>query len=255
MPPHGLLSSAGLGSRATPVVRQATDLGSRPARTVFDSPDRAAAALAEQRLTAAAEAGGFRALTVRRNHYLAARAELTRPHRFAAEPVDVAAVFLDALHAEVDPRPRPTWATILRADAAAPGSRAAANLAEYVRTAWERAAPQLTALVDASPGHAEPGHAEPGGRPAPLLLHDAGVFGRYDDRGLDVLFTLAERARASGRPVWVLCPTTEPTRPPRLDGALVQLVTESEWVALPDAWVTNRHRAADENTGVAGMAS
>ncbi|WP_236706595.1 protein kinase domain-containing protein, partial [Frankia sp. ACN1ag] len=157
VPPHGLLSSAGLGSRATPVVRQATDLGSRPARTVFDSPDRAAAALAEQRLTAAAEAGGFRALTVRRNHYLAARAELTRPHRFAAEPVDVAAVFLDALHAEVDPRPRPTWATILRADAAAPGSRAAANLAEYVRTAWERAAPQLTALVDASPGHAEPG--------------------------------------------------------------------------------------------------
>ncbi|WP_261554632.1 BREX system serine/threonine kinase PglW [Frankia tisae] len=265
VPPHGLLSSTGLGSRATPVVRQATGLGSRPARTVFDSPDRAAAALAEQRLTAAAEAGGFRALTVRRNHYLAARAELTRPHRFAAEPVDVAAVFLDALHAEVDPRPRPTWATILRADAAEPGSRAAGNLAEYVRTAWSRAAPQLTALIDAPANRNAPAdrndpadpadHAGPGRRPAPLLLHDAGVFGRYDGRGLDVLFALAERARAGGRPVWVLCPTTEPTRPPRLDGALVQLITESEWVALPDAWVTNRHRAAGEDTGLAGIAS
>ncbi|WP_261568355.1 BREX system serine/threonine kinase PglW [Frankia gtarii] len=236
VPPHGLLSSTGLGSRATPVVRQATGLGSRPARTVFDSPDRAAAALAEQRLTAAAEAGGFRALTVRRNHYLAARAELTRPHRFAAEPVDVAAVFLDALHAEVDPRPRPTWATILRADAAEPGSRAAGNLAEYVRTAWNRAAPQLTALVDAPADRDAPAdpadRTGPGGRPAPLLLHDAGVFGRYDGRGLDVLFALAERARADGRPVWVLCPTTEPTRPPRLDGALVQLITESEIAGL-----------------------
>ncbi|MEX5712601.1 BREX system serine/threonine kinase PglW [Parafrankia sp. FMc6] len=251
VPPHGLLSSTGLGSRATPVVRQPTGLSGPSARTVFDRPDQAAAALAEQRLTAAAaEAGGFRALTVRRNHYLAARAELTRPHRFAAEPVDVAAVFLDALHAEVDPRPRPTWATILRADAAEPGSRAATNLAEYVRTAWERAAPQLAALVAA---HAD--SARPDDRPAPLLLHDAGVFGRYDGRGLDVLFALAERARAGGRPVWVLCPTTEPTRPPRLDGALVQLVTESEWVALPDAWVTNRHRAADEETGAAGKAS
>nr|WP_241831768.1 BREX system serine/threonine kinase PglW [Parafrankia soli] len=250
VPPHGLLSSTGLGSRATPVVRQPTGLSGPSARMVFDRPDQAAAALAEQRLATAAEAGGFRALTVRRNHYLAARAELTRPHRFAAEPVDVAALFLDALHAEVDPRPRPTWATILRADAAEPGSRAATNLAEYVRTAWERAAPQLAALVAA---HAH--SAGPDGRPAPLLLHDAGVFGRYDGRGLDVLFALAERARAGSRPVWVLCPTTEPTRPPRLDGALVQLVTESEWVALPDAWVTNRHRAADEETGAAGKAS
>ncbi|CAI7976827.1 putative kinase PglW [Frankia sp. Hr75.2] len=261
VPPHGLLSSTGLGSRATPVVRRPTGLSGPSARTVFDRPDQAAAALAEQRLDAAAEAGGFRALTVRRNHYLAARAELTRPHRFAAEPVDVAAVFLDALHAEVDPRPRPTWATILRADAAEPGSRAATNLAEYVRAAWDRAAPRLADLVDAHAGRtggtaAPAGRAdEPGARPAPLLLHDAGVFGRYDGRGLDVLFALAERARAGGRPVWVLCPTTEPTRPPRLDGALVQLVTESEWVALPDAWVTNRHRAADGETGTAGKAS
>ncbi|WP_347403394.1 BREX system serine/threonine kinase PglW, partial [Protofrankia symbiont of Coriaria myrtifolia] len=285
VPPHGLLSSTGIGStgsgsRATPVVRQPTDLGSKPVRTVFDSPDRAAAALAEQRLAAAVEAGGFRALTVRRNHYLAARAELARPHRFAAEPVDVAAVFLDALHAEVDPRLKPTWATILRADAAEPGSRAAGNLAEYVRTAWERAAPLLAELVDApasrtdpdgagpdgvgsghagagrtEPGHAEPGRIRPGGWPAPLLLHDAGVFGRYGGRGLDVLFALAERARDGGRPLWVLCPTTEPTRPPRLGGALVQLVTESEWIALPDAWVTNRHRSADEHTGLTDKAS
>lgn len=85
LPPRGLLSSTGLGSRATPVVREATRSGGRPARAALDSPDRMMAARAEQRLVAAAAAGGFRALTVRRNHYLAARAELARPHRFAAE--------------------------------------------------------------------------------------------------------------------------------------------------------------------------
>lgn len=251
VPPYRLLTSTGLGSRATPSVRQPTNLGSRPARRAYDSPEQAAASLTEQRLAAAAEAGGFRALTVRRSRYLAARTELALPHRFAAAPVDVAAVFLDALHAQVDPRPRPTWATILRADTAEPGSRAAGNLAEYVRTAWERAAPLLTGLIDASGG------TGPHGGPAPLLLHDAGIFGRYAGRGMDVLFALAERARAGGRPVWVLCPTTEPTRPPRLDGALVQVATESEWVALPDAWTTNWHRSGsgDAEPGRAGKAS
>ncbi|MCK9928238.1 BREX system serine/threonine kinase PglW [Frankia sp. Mgl5] len=248
--PHGLLSSTGLGSWPTPVVRQPTGLGAWAGRSALadDSPSRVAAATAEQRLTAAAETGGFRALTVRRSHYLTARAELAKPHRFAAEPVDVAAVFLDALHAEVDPKPRPTWATILRADTAEPGSRAAANLAEYVRLAWERAAPLLTALLDAPAGR-----VGPGGQPAPLLLHDAGVFGRYDGRGLDVLFTLAERARtrAGGRPLWLLCPTTEPSLPPRLDGALVQLVTGSDWVPLPDSWVANLHRATGDEPGLA----
>ncbi|MCM3886263.1 BREX system serine/threonine kinase PglW [Frankia sp. R82] len=253
VPPYRLLTSTGLGSRATPSVRQPTNLGSRPARQVHDSPEQAAASLAEQRLVAAAEAGGFRALTVRRSRYLAARAELALPHRFAAEPVDVAAVFLDALHAQVDPRPRPTWATILRADTAEPGSRAAGNLAEYVRTAWDRAAPLLAGLIDT------PGRTGPHGGPAPLLLHDAGIFGRYAGRGMDLLFALAERARAGGRPVWVLCPTTEPTRPPRLDGALVQVATESEWIALPDAWITNWHRSGsgsgDAGPGRAGKAS
>ncbi|MCK9895425.1 BREX system serine/threonine kinase PglW [Frankia sp. AgB32] len=248
VPPYRLLTSTGLGSRATPTARRSTDTGSRPARLMFDSPDRAAASLAEQRLIAAAESGGFRALTIRRSLYLRARAELALPHRFAAEPVDIAAVFLDALHAEVDPRPRPAWATILRADAAEPGSRAAGNLAEYVRAAWDRAAPLLAELVDA------PGQPGPHG-PAPLLLHDAGVLGRYDGRGMGLLFALAERARAGRRGVWVLCPTTEPTRPPRLDGALVQVTTESEWVALPDSWAINRHRSGGAEPGRAGTAS
>ncbi len=66
-----------------------------------------------------------------------------------------------------------------------------------------------------------------------------------------MLFTLAERARAGGRPLWLLCPTTEPSLPPRLDGALVQLVTGNDWVPLPDAWVANLHRAAGDEPGLA----
>jgi serine/threonine protein kinase len=233
LPRGGTLSSAGASSEPTTIGRQPTHLGSRPRATAPTTPEEAAAHTAERRLLAAAEAGGFRALTVRRSHYLAARAELARPDRFAAELVDVAALFLAALHTQVDPRPKPTWATILRADAAEPGSKAARNLAGYVDAAWAHAAPRLRELVDAQAD-------QPGGQ-LPLLLHDAGVFGRY--RGLDLLGELAELARSGGRPTWVLCPTTEPGLPPRLDGELVQLTTESEWIPLWDSWVSNVQRA------------
>ncbi len=184
-----------------------------------DTPEVAAAARAEQRLTV--DGGGFRALTVQRNRCLAARDELVA--RFGARPFSVAEVFVAKLRELVDARPKPTWETVLRADAAEPGSRAAIKLSEYVEGAWRLAEPDLDAALDGSP----------------LLLLDAAVFPRY--RAMDLLYRLADRARGGGGWLWLLCPAADPGELPSLDGSAVQ-VTGNEWIVLSDAWVANQHR-------------
>jgi hypothetical protein len=227
-PPPGLLSSAGVGSDPTTAGRRSTAAPRQ--RPAARTPDQSAAAAAESALAAAAAGDGFRALTVSRSRYLAARAELVR--RFDVEPVPIAALFLDALHAEVDPRPKPTWATILAADVAEPGSRSARKIREFIAAAWSALAPRLLATVA---GEATRGAG------GPVLLHDAGPFGRY--HGMDLLYALADRARRGGRPTWVLCPVEDPALPPQLDGVQVQPASESEWIPLPNAWVANAHRS------------
>jgi hypothetical protein len=82
----------------------------------------------------------------------------------------------------------------------------------------------------------------------PLLLADAGVFARYDAMG--VLDRLAERSRRGGRGLWLLCPQSDPTRPPRLGTTAVPYQAGlGEWVVLPDSWVGNQHRADGEPGG------
>ncbi|MEV0810041.1 BREX system serine/threonine kinase PglW [Micromonospora sp. NPDC050200] len=195
-----------------------------PSRWTAESPELAAAMRAEERLTGARSAGGFRALTVRLSRYGLAREELAR--RFDARPVNVAARFLDHLHALVDAHPKPTWETVVGADIAPPGSRGAIKLGEYVERAWELALPSLRASLSADAG--------------PVLLHDAAVLARY--RAMDRLYELADAARGGAGGVWVLCPMEDPALLPKLDGAVVR-VGDNEWIALPDAWVVNAHRS------------
>ncbi|MGN9804761.1 BREX system serine/threonine kinase PglW [Micromonospora sp. L32] len=196
-----------------------------PSRWTAESPELAAAMRAEERLTGASSAGGFRALTVRLSRYGLAREELAR--RFDARPVNVAARFLDHLHALVDAHPKPTWETVVGADIAPPGSRGAIKLGEYVERAWQLAAPELRAELSAEAG--------------PVLLHDAAVLARY--RAMDRLYELADAARGGAGGVWLLCPMEDPALLPKLDGAVVR-VGDNEWIALPDAWVVNAHRSA-----------
>jgi serine/threonine protein kinase len=193
------------------------------------SPELAAAAKAEQQLSGAASEEGFRALTVRLNRAARAREELTR--RFTASALNVSSMFLAALHELVDARPKPTWETILGADAAEPGSRDAVKLREYVANAWALVQPRVLDALDSSAG-------------GPLLLHDAAPLARYDAMAL--LHAVAERARAGTGAVWLLCPMDDPGQPPRLDTTIVPIVTENEWIVLPDAWVANEHRSGDE---------
>ncbi|MFE5119017.1 BREX system serine/threonine kinase PglW [Streptomyces sp. NPDC056669] len=209
--------------------RQAT--GVLTAHRYSDDPQLAGAAVAEERLLASARRDGFRVLTVRTG--LASRAvdELTSD-RFGAEAVSVTDLFVRALHEQVDPRPKPTWETILRADAAEPGSKAAMRFGEYARTSWGAVEPRLRELVSGARGSSG----------SPVLLTDAGAFARYD--AMAVLERLADAARDGGRGLWLLCPQSDPARPPRLGAVAVPYQSGlGEWIELPESWVANAHRA------------
>ncbi|TDC32512.1 BREX system serine/threonine kinase PglW, partial [Micromonospora sp. KC213] len=212
------------GSSSMSVIQRRPSATNLPSRWAAESPELAEAMRAEERLTGARSAGGFRALTVRLNRYVPAREELVR--RFDARPVNVAARFLHHLHALVDAHPKPTWETVLGADNAEPNTRPAIKLGEYVERAWQLAAPELRAELSVDAG--------------PVLLHDAAVLARY--RAMERLHELAEAARAGAGDVWLLCPMEDPGLLPKLDSTVVR-VGDNEWIALPDAWVANAHRS------------
>ncbi|GAA1546444.1 BREX system serine/threonine kinase PglW [Actinomadura kijaniata] len=195
-----------------------------------ENPDLAAAGEAEERLDASAHRDGFRVLTVRAGRSENAVIELAT--RFDAEPLSMTALFLTTMHDLIPPNGKPTWETILRADIAEPGTRAAAKFSEYVRTAWGRMEPVVRERLAA-------GTASGG----PLLLTDATVFARYQAMG--VLTSLAETARLGGRGLWLLCPQNDPFREPRLaTQAIPYQEALGEWIRIPDSWVENQHRAA-----------
>src|SRR5690606_7841228 len=149
------------------------------------------------------------------NGYTAARADLVA--RFGARPFPVAERFVATLRGLVAQRRKPTWEKVLRADAAEPGSVDALRLAELARAAWEELRPELLAAVSGA---------------GPLLRHDAAPLARY--RALEVLHAVAEAARAGTGAVWLLCPMDDPTQPPKLDDTVVPVITENEWIPLPD---------------------
>ncbi|MFE3449915.1 BREX system serine/threonine kinase PglW [Nonomuraea sp. NPDC059194] len=207
--------------------RQATRVSA--ARRYADDPQLAGAVRAEERLLASAGRDGFRVLTVRAGLSQVAVAELAG-ERFGAETTSVTELFLTAMHDLVPPGMKPTWDTILRADAAEPGTKAALKFAEYARTAWGRAEPQIKKLLDRGSG--------------PVLLTDGGVFARYDAMG--VLDRLAATARLGRRGLWLLCPQNEAAREPRLGTAAVPYQAGlGEWIELPDSWVRNAHRSGE----------
>lgn len=213
--------------------RQATATIS--ARRYSDDAENAGAWAAEERLLASARRDGFRVLTVRTALTRDAVRELTSD-RFGARPVSVTELFLEALHDLVDARPKPTWETILRADVAPPGSKGAMKFAEYARTAWAAVEPRVGELLSVA------------GSLSPVLLTDAGVLARYDAMG--VLDRLAEQARDGRAGLWLLCPQSDPARPPRLGRTAVpHQAGLGEWIPLPDGWALNVHRGDEQEGG------
>jgi hypothetical protein len=153
-----------------------------------------------------------------------------------AEALSVTGLFLEEMHALIAPGTKPTWETILRADAAAEG-RSAMKFAEFARTAWGAVEPRVRALMDERAGA------------GPLLLTDAAVFARYDAMG--VLDRLAETSRSGGCGLWLLVPQEDPARPPRLGSVAVPYQAAlGEWIELPDAWIRGAHLGAADVVGV-----
>ncbi|WP_369201492.1 BREX system serine/threonine kinase PglW [Streptomyces sp. PU-14G] len=209
--------------------RQSTDVGE--ATRYADDPLLAGAVRAEDRLKASARRDGYRVLTVREARAWEATQELgAAAGRFGAEVVSVTELFLESLHALVPEGTKPTWETLLRADAAEPGSRGAMKFAEYARTAWGSVEPRVRELLSGAPSA------------GPVLLTDAAVFARYDAMG--VLDRLAEAARQGGRGLWLLVPQGDPAREPKLGQVAVPYQAGlGEWIELPESWVKNAHRA------------
>ncbi|MFF0299813.1 BREX system serine/threonine kinase PglW [Streptomyces sp. NPDC004562] len=221
--------------------RQSTGTGT--VTRYADDPQLAGAVRAEERLLASARRDGYRVLTVRQQLVRDVVRELSA-ERLGAQTVSVTELFLEALHGQVTPGTKPTWETLLKADAAEPGSKGAVRFAEYARTAWGSAEPRIVELL-----------GDGGGGAGPVLLTEAGVFARYDAMG--VLDRLASAARRGGRGLWLLVPQNDPSREPRLGQAAVPYQAGlGEWIQLPDTWVGNAHRGSGEvvASGVEGDA-
>ncbi|MFF0016215.1 BREX system serine/threonine kinase PglW [Streptomyces sp. NPDC005374] len=203
-----------------------------------DDPQLAGAVRAEERLLASARRDGYRVLTVRQQLVRDAVRELGAG-RLGTDAVSVTELFLEALHAQVTPGTKPTWETLLKADAAEPGSKGAVRFAEYTRTAWGAVEPRISELL-----------GNGGGGAGPVLLTEAGVFARYDAMG--VLDRLASVARQGGRGLWLLVPQSDPSREPRLGQVAVPYQAGlGEWIQLPDTWVGNAHRGSGEGVASA----
>ncbi|MGC5006479.1 BREX system serine/threonine kinase PglW [Streptomyces sp. NBC_01762] len=202
----------------------------RSAPTQYDADAAVAAAVkANQRLTHSARQDGFRVLTVPQRRAEDAVRWLTG-EPFGARPVSLTGLFVDELRSVVGEAARPTWETVLKADAAEPGSRPHQQLRIRTDKAWGRIEPRLRERLAGARG--------------PLLLTDTAVLARYD--ALDLLGQLAEEARQGGNPLWLLVAQSDPARAPRLAGQSVPYQAGfDEWIVVPDAWVARKHLALD----------
>ena len=194
--------------------------------------DAAQAAAVEERLVRSLGQGGLLVLTVHPRIARHADAELL--HRFgtsAAAPQALRRVNLDALLLaalrEQAQAMKVDWNVVLQADAAERGSRHWVNLQRLV----QRTLPSVrAALLDS---------------PSPILLVCVGLLARYEMMGL-----VTELEEHAGRPghtptAWVLLPTSHQGLPV-IDGVAVPLVNNinnARALALPQAWVENKHRA------------
>jgi len=190
------------------------------------------AAAVEERLKRSLQQGGLLVLTV--HPRIARRAEAELLHRFGqpgTQPTPLQRVNFDALLLatlrEQAAAARVDWNVVIEADAADRGSRHWVNLQRLV----QRALPKLRAALLQSA--------------APILLVSAGLLARYD-----LMSLITEVEEHVGRPghtpnVWLMLPTTQQGLPV-MDGVAVPIVNNMQntrTVALPQAWVENRHRA------------
>jgi hypothetical protein len=223
-----------------------TLISRQPTRDGSAGPSDAALAdaqAAEDRLRRTLQRGGLLTLTVDVRQAAAAEAELLR--RFgpgaagddgapaaatAAAPLQrlsIDALLLRHLRAQADAA-NVDWNRVLLADAAPRDSRDWTNLQRLV----QRSLPPLRQALLHAVG--------------PLLVVQAGLLARYGLIGL-----LVDLEAAAGTPghtpaACLLLPSRQPGRA-AIDGTAVPLVHAGQVLALPQAWIENRHRAQAGN--------
>lgn len=202
--------------------------------TAHASPDGDAdlAAAVEERLVRSLGQGGLLALTV--HPRIARHAEAELLHRFGqpgtapapVQRINFDALLLSALREQALAM-KVDWSVVLQADAADRGSRHWVNLQRLV----QRAIPTVRAALLNSP--------------SPILLVCVGLLARYE-----LMSLVTELEEHAGRPghtpsAWVLLPTSHQGLPV-IDGVAVPLVNNinnTRALALPQAWIENKHRA------------
>jgi serine/threonine protein kinase len=187
--------------------------------------DAAQVAAVQERLVRSLEQGGLLVLTVQPR--IARHADPELLHRFpAVKRINFDALLLAGLREQAQAM-KVDWSVVLQADAADRGSRHWVNLQRLV----QRTVPALRAALLHSP--------------TPILLVCVGLLARYELMNL-----ITELEEHAGRPghtptAWVLLPTSHQGLP-LIDGVAVPLVNNinnTRALALPQAWVENKHRA------------
>ncbi|WOX21232.1 BREX system serine/threonine kinase PglW [Streptomyces solicathayae] len=180
-------------------------------------------ALVRTKLTAAAERGGFLALTLKGADLPGTAAAVAA--EFGVTPVDFNAEFLAAFRVLAEELGT-DWSKVLRADAAfTTGGELKPGLRSYVQRVTGRLLERFIA------------RAEEAGPKAVLFFHNAGLLARYfDGGGHDLLVALQQAARRPAQlphGLWWLCPMEDPKQTPSLDGRTVEVVDRAtEWAVL-----------------------
>ena len=183
----------------------------------------AAALLLEDKLQACATRGSFLVLSVPPDRLARAEAEILA--RFPVEKVDGDSLFLRLLR-ELATEYEIAWEQILLSDAAPADSYDGKKLRQLV----DLLRPRLReALISAG---------------TTRLLVNPGLFARYGLMG--VLAELRNDTGRTGGPhgVWVLIPAVVDSALPKLNGVPIPIISQSQHITLPDAWLNNAHRSA-----------
>ena len=209
------LAVSDTGSGGSTIIRNST---MSPA--VEATPEVLDARAIEDKIAYAAERGLFIALTVEPRRARDAEAEILR--RFPRASVSIERLMLRAMRAEAEVR-RVQWPKALAADAAARDSVDFRNLLRLAARAASTVKDEVMAMRE------------------PVLLTRPGLLARYDLMEMLVAFSQASGA-ASGPPsVWLLIPQAQPG-PPRIDGAVLPVISAANWARLSETWVVNAHR-------------
>jgi serine/threonine protein kinase len=175
----------------------------------------------EEKIAHAAKTGAFLALTAEPHRNREAEAELLR--RFPREVVSLERLMLQAMRAEAEARHVP-WLKVLAADAASRDSRDFHNLLRHASRAAPRVREQVMALR------------------RPALLIRPGLLARYDLMDMLTVFAQASGTRDGPPGLWLLVPQPDAGMP-RVNGAVLPVISSANWARLTDAWIANAHRA------------